>query len=63
MNCNIRKGKSLRDIKNVINFVISSGIVHLFFFYSAERSRYGTDVMARNRFTDGLVLSLIIFVR
>jgi hypothetical protein len=35
----------------------------LFFFYSAERSRYGADVMARNRFTDGLVLSLIIFVR
>jgi hypothetical protein len=34
-----------------------------FFFNSAERSRYGTDVMARNRFTDGLVLSLIIFVR
>jgi hypothetical protein len=22
--------------------------------YSAERSRYGTDVMARNRFTDGM---------
>ncbi len=49
--------------ENLDLLCIMSELMFFLFFYSAERLRYGTDVMARNRFTDGLVLSLIIFVR